>query len=74
MEFQAFEFAGCVLVPRQPLLDLYQQAGRLAELHGIDLGELQDASLDYVAGWIVRRLEVSTEVVERRLRREDITT
>ncbi len=72
MEFQAFEFAGCVLVPRQPLLELYQQAGRLAEQHGIDLGELQDASLDYVAGWIARRFEVSTEVVER-LRREGIT-
>jgi Zn-dependent peptidase ImmA (M78 family) len=74
MEFQAYEFAGCVLVPRQPLLELYRQAGQLAEQHGIDLAELQDASLDYVAGWIVRRFEVSTEVVERRLRREGVTS
>jgi hypothetical protein len=48
MEFQAYEFAGCLLVPREPLLALYQQAGRLAEEHGIDLAELQDTSIDYV--------------------------
>jgi Zn-dependent peptidase ImmA (M78 family) len=74
MEFQAYEFAGCLLVPRQPLLALYEEAGRLAEEHGIDLAELQDTSIDYIAGWIARNLDVSTAVVERRLKREGILT
>jgi hypothetical protein len=50
MEFQAYEFAGCVLAPRQPLLALYQQAQRRAEERGIDLAALQDTSLEIIAG------------------------
>jgi predicted SprT family Zn-dependent metalloprotease len=72
MEFQADEFAGRVLVPRQPLLEMYQRSGELAKAHGIDLAEMQDTSLLYVAGWIAKRFDVSTDVVEIRLKREGI--
>ena len=72
MEFQAYEFAGQVLVPRMPLLAAYQEAAERAEQHGIDLGELQGLSAERVAGWIARRFEISTEVVLKRLEREGL--
>jgi IrrE N-terminal-like domain len=72
MEFQAYEFAGRVLVPLQPLETLYQEACHLAEERGIDLVALQDAHFAYVAGWIAKRFHVSAPVVEKRLIREGI--
>ena len=73
MEFQASEFAGHVLVPRQPLLEWYQQAARRAERGGIDLAELREWSMSRVAGWIADHFEVSTDVVEIRLKNEGLT-
>jgi hypothetical protein len=74
MEFQASEFAGNLLVPRGPLLYWYQQAAQRAERGGIDLAELRDWSMSTVAGWIADEFEVSTEVVEIRLRNEGLLT
>jgi hypothetical protein len=74
MEFQASEFAGHVLVPRHPLLERYQEAARRAERGGIDLAELRDWSMSQVAGWIADHFDVSTDVVEVRLKNEGITS
>ena len=68
MEFQASEFAGHVLVPRQPLLEWYQQAARRAERGGIDLAELREWSMSRVAGWIADHFEVSTNAWNSHLR------
>jgi Zn-dependent peptidase ImmA (M78 family) len=72
MERQAYRFAGHVLVPRGPLFAVYQEAAEVALRNGIDLAELGDASIDYVAGWIARRFDVSTEVISIELRRADL--
>lgn len=73
MEAQAYRLAGFLLVPREPLLQLYLMACGRAEEHGIDLGELGDFTFGYVAGWIAKNhnlFDVSAEVIERQLRIE----
>jgi len=74
MEAQAHIFAGCLLVPKQPLLDSYEEAARLAESRGMDLSELGDAGFEDVCGWIGKRFGVSWQVVYKQLEHEGILT
>jgi Zn-dependent peptidase ImmA (M78 family) len=72
VEYQAYEFAGCLLVPRVPLLGAFQGAAERAERYGVKLDLLSDASISRVAGSIAKQFQVSTQVVERRLKREGV--
>jgi Zn-dependent peptidase ImmA (M78 family) len=72
MEWQAYELAGLVLVPRAPLLREYQSAAARARAHNIDLAGLGDHALEYVAGWIGDTFQVSEQVISKRLRREGV--
>jgi len=72
MESQAYLFTGCLLVPRMLLLESYQEAARVALSHGIDLAEMGDTAMAYVAGNIAKEYQVSTEVLFKRLEQEGI--
>lgn len=76
-EFQAQEFAGCVLVPREQLLDAFDDAcDRYRDAIGTDIDELQDYeyvhAVKAMTPWIAERFEVSHQVIEIRLKVEDI--
>jgi len=72
IEWQAYYFAGCVLVPRQPLLHHWKEAQSRASEAGISINEASDAGLQAVAKWIAREFDVSPAVIEHRLRDEKL--
>ena len=72
MEYQAYFFAGCVLVPRAPLLTAFGDAKQLLEQRGFDIAELSDVATSTMAGWIAKQFDVSTQVVDKRLKKEGL--
>lgn len=70
LEQQANTFAGFVLVPTKALLDAYQRRESVAQARGAVLSLSKPDTLHIVAGDIAREFDVSTSVVEIRLRFE----
>lgn len=69
-EYQAYSFAGLVLVPGGELEVHAEQAARTAVRHQIDLYD--DLAWEYMADYISDAFEVSKEVIERRLKHDGI--
>lgn len=70
MECQADEFAAQVLVPRQPLVEVHQEAlGRLEAL-GLDFDAFDEEARSRVVAHMADRFTVSSGTMWRRLRRE----
>ncbi len=72
LEYQAYAFAGLVLVPREPLTREYRAAVRLADEAGINLDQYPDVARQYVATSIAKIFEVSAAVVEKRLVKDGV--
>ena len=72
MEWQANSFAGLVLAPRGVLRDVYRRALATADREGLRIEQFGDMARDYIARYIGAALNVSPEVVERRLRKDGI--
>ena len=72
LEWQAYAFAGLVLVPSQVLADRFAAAKDQAASVFEDIGSLSDHARRMIAGWLARQFEVSTEVVERRLEKDGL--
>jgi len=64
LEWQAYAFAGLILVPADPLRTEYQRAVRLTTA-----GEV---ARSYVADWLAKRFEVSAQVIEKRLEKDEL--
>ncbi len=67
LEWQAYAFAGLILVPTRALAAAYREALRLADENGISLEEHGDMARQYVATRIGKVFAVSATVVEKRL-------
>lgn len=67
LEWQAYNFAGLVLVPREDLRQRLDQAVEKAAEAGFDVAEIPDVSRAYVCTWLGRQFEVSAQVIEKRL-------
>ncbi len=67
LEWQAYCFAGLVLVPPTPLAAEYRTAVRMADEEGIEITAHGGMARQYVATYIGRAFEVSATVVEKRL-------
>ncbi len=72
MEWQAYELAGLILVPRVPLKIEYDRAIALLRDREIKIENLGQAARDSIAGGIGKAFQVSSGVITRRLRREDL--
>jgi len=72
LEYQAYSFAGLVLVPREPLFREYRAAHRLADEAGINLDQFPDIAKQYMATSIARTFEVSAAVIEKRLAKDNV--
>ena len=73
VEWQAYEFAGRLLVPPNPLREAFQQAIQTAQAAGYkDWLSADEAALDYIAGRIALKFGVSAEVISKRLRAEKL--
>jgi Zn-dependent peptidase ImmA (M78 family) len=73
VEWQAYEFAGRLLVPPSPLREALQSAIKTAEAAGFsDWLAADETALDYIATRIAPKFGVSTEVIAKRLRVEKL--
>lgn len=72
LEYQAYAFAGLVLVPREPLISEAQQCVQMVESEGIKLREDSDFAWSRIAAFLAKRFEVSTEVIEKRIAKDKI--
>ncbi len=73
VEWQAYEFAGRLLVPPAPLREAFQTAIQTAQAAGYaDWLAADEAALDYIATRIAPKFGVSAEVIAKRLRAEKL--
>ena len=72
LEYQAYAFAGLILVPTESLLAEYQKALRVAGRAGLSLQSAGEVARPYIANWLARRFDVSSQVVEKRLNKDDL--
>ena len=73
VEWQAYEFAGRLLVPPDPLRKAFQTAIQTAQAAGYaDWLAADEAALDYIAARIAPKFGVSAEVIAKRLRAEKL--
>ena len=72
LEYQAYAFAGLVLVPRIALERHTKKCVDQVRAEGIDLGENWDFALSRIAAFLAKRFEVSSEVIERRLQKDEV--
>jgi Zn-dependent peptidase ImmA (M78 family) len=67
LEWQAYAFAGLILVPALPLKQRLQQAYRLAARKRLSPAQAGDVARLYIVSWLAKQFEVSSQVIERRL-------
>jgi Zn-dependent peptidase ImmA (M78 family) len=73
IEQHAYEFGGRLLVPREKLIEKLHDAVALARGSGFDAWDASgDSTRQYVAHGIAKYFEVSDQVIERRLIRENL--
>ncbi len=73
IEFHAYEFAGRLLVPSQMLRVEFDNAVTFAKEKGFtDWDETGISAVDYIASHICRKFDVSSQVIERRIKREEL--
>ena len=73
VEWQAYEFAGRLLVPPEPLRKRFEWAIQTAKDAGYsDWLAADEAALDYIATRIAPKFDVSAEVIAKRLRAEKL--
>ena len=73
MEWQAYQFAGLILVPPKALRLKYNEAIELARDTGIIKGKrIAPPGQQYIASWLAKQFVVSSEVIERRLQRDKL--
>lgn len=72
LEWQAYAFAGLLLVPSDALAEQFRGAIKLAEEVGVSLQAASEVAQNMVAGSLARVFKVSTSVVEKRLAAEKL--
>ena len=73
IEQHAYEFAGRLLVPREKLMEKLKDAVSMAKTRGFDAWDSSgEFAREYVAHGIARHFEVSEQVIEKRLTKENL--
>ncbi|MBI5694256.1 MAG: ImmA/IrrE family metallo-endopeptidase [Nitrospirae bacterium] len=72
LEFQAYAFAGLVLVPKEHLEKLTDSYVKKILKEGISLNDNWDFAWDRIAARLAKDFEVSSEVIDRRLKYDKI--
>jgi Zn-dependent peptidase ImmA (M78 family) len=67
LEFQAYSFAGLVLVPSEELRGVFFDCVELAQQHDIDFDERGTGAREAVEDHIAKIFEVSSDVIHRRI-------
>ena len=72
LEYQAYAFAGLVLVPAASLESAARQCVEKVKSEGIDLYENWDFAWSRIAAFLAKQFEVSTGVIERRIEKDNL--
>lgn len=73
IEQHAYEFAGRLLVPREKLIEKLNDVVSIAETRGFDAWDSSgESTREYIAHGIARYFEVSEQVIEKRLIKENL--
>jgi len=72
LEYQAYAFAGLVLVPASSLCSAATACVQMVRSEGIDLHENWDFAWSRIAAFLAKRFEVSTQVIEKRLQKDGL--
>lgn len=67
LEWQAYSFAGLILVPGSALQIKLHEALSLAGSGGISVQDASDSAKEYISTWVGRQFEVSSQVIGKRL-------
>jgi hypothetical protein len=72
LEWQAYAFAGLILVPAESLRDRYRRAIRAARNVGLSIDKAGDVARSYITDWLADRFDVSPQVIEKRLDKDKL--
>jgi hypothetical protein len=72
IEWQAYSLGGLILVPSRPLADLFEEKTAEAKRAGIDLCDVPDEMRRVVESHIGRYVEVSADVIARRMKSDKL--
>lgn len=72
LEYQAYAFAGLVLVPRSALVRDAERCVELVKSKGIGMVENWDFVWSYIASFLSKGFQVSEEVIEKRLPKDRV--
>ena len=72
LEYHAYEFAGRFMVPVEALRHSFEEALLRVEQNGMSRSTLEDAHLAYIANGLARTFDLSSEVIEKRLKSEGL--
>lgn len=73
IEWQAYQFAGFILVPPKVLRAKYNDVIELARDKEVLRGKhIEPAARQYVANWLAKQFVVSSEVIERCMQRDKL--
>lgn len=72
LEWQAYAFAGLILVPRNPLKDRLFQATKVATKAGFSLKDNDEVAKNYVSTWLGKQFGVSSQVIQKRLDKDGL--
>ena len=72
LEYQAYSFAGLVLVPQEPLIEEVNSKIKLLDGSGISLMEHWDLAWEYICSDIAKSFSVSKAVIEKRVTKDEI--
>ena len=72
LEYQAYAFAGLVLVPAAPLELAARECVDKVKSEGIDLYENWDFAWSRIAAFLAKQFGVSSQVIEKRLEKDGL--
>jgi Zn-dependent peptidase ImmA (M78 family) len=74
LEWQAYAFAGLVLVPKEPLVESFGRLAAHLDSVGLSLQTASDAAKFMIAKALAEEFSVSTQVIEKRVQKEGLWT
>lgn len=72
LEWQAYAFAGLILVPPVPLKKKFAEAVHQANAAGLSIRKVGDVAKLYIASWLAKEFDVSSQVIEKRLEKDKL--
>ncbi len=72
LEWQAYSFAGLILVPSGPLKKRFEEAVARANKEGLSISKATDVAKQYIASWLAKAFNVSNQAIEKRLGKEGL--